>query len=42
MKSTLRFRREAPSVAQLYRDAMPTLTSVDNWARLYGIDAPSA
>ena len=31
-----RFRKEAPGVQQRYRDAMPTLTSRENWERLYG------
>ncbi|GAA3250471.1 glycosyltransferase [Pseudonocardia petroleophila] len=29
---------EGPAAAQLYRDAMPQLTSRANWARLYGVD----
>ncbi|GGF13628.1 glycosyltransferase [Williamsia phyllosphaerae] len=37
VRITLRFRREAPAVADDYRSAMPQLTSVENWARLYGI-----
>ena len=41
VRVTMRFRREAPGVADAYRDAMPALTSVDNWARLYGIPAPT-
>lgn len=33
-----RFVREGPGAAQRYRDAVPELTSRENWARLYGLD----
>jgi galactofuranosylgalactofuranosylrhamnosyl-N-acetylglucosaminyl-diphospho-decaprenol beta-1,5/1,6-galactofuranosyltransferase len=33
-----RFVKEGPAAAQRYREAMPTLTSRSNWARLYGVD----
>ncbi|MDN5750513.1 MAG: glycosyltransferase [Pseudonocardia sp.] len=33
-----RFVREGPGAAQRYRDEMSTLTSRENWARLYGLD----
>lgn len=29
-------RKEAPHMKQVWQDAMPTLTSRENWARLYG------
>ncbi|MBB5913617.1 galactofuranosylgalactofuranosylrhamnosyl-N-acetylglucosaminyl-diphospho-decaprenol beta-1,5/1,6-galactofuranosyltransferase [Nocardia transvalensis] len=32
-----RLRRELPTVSRQYRDAMPELTSRENWERLYGI-----
>lgn len=32
-----RFVREGPGAAQRYRDAVPELTSRENWARLYGL-----
>jgi galactofuranosylgalactofuranosylrhamnosyl-N-acetylglucosaminyl-diphospho-decaprenol beta-1,5/1,6-galactofuranosyltransferase len=31
-----RFRAEAPAAQQQYRDALPQLTSRENWARLFG------
>lgn len=31
-------RKEAPHMKQVWQDAMPKLTSRENWARLYGID----
>ncbi|WP_328855907.1 glycosyltransferase [Williamsia herbipolensis] len=37
VRLSLRFRREAPAVAEQYRSAMPELTSTTNWERLYGI-----
>ncbi|MDV7268342.1 glycosyltransferase family 2 protein, partial [Rhodococcus oxybenzonivorans] len=30
-----RFRAEAPTVAEAFRAEMPTLTSRENWTRLY-------
>lgn len=33
-----RFVREGAGAAQRYRDAVPELTSRQNWARLYGLD----
>ncbi|GAY09192.1 glycosyltransferase [Pseudonocardia sp. N23] len=33
-----RLQKEAPSVVERYRAAMPELTSRANWARLYGLD----
>ncbi|AEA22463.1 glycosyltransferase [Pseudonocardia dioxanivorans CB1190] len=33
-----RLQKEAPSVVESYRAAMPELTSRANWARLYGVD----
>ena len=37
VKVLRRLRNELPDVAQQYRDAMPTLTSRENWERLYGL-----
>ncbi|WP_435277793.1 glycosyltransferase [Rhodococcus yananensis] len=31
-------RKEAPHMKRVWQDAMPKLTSRENWARLYGID----
>nr|WP_242452494.1 glycosyltransferase [Rhodococcus rhodnii] len=36
LRALRRLRREMPDVAGTYRDAMPELTSRENWARLYG------
>lgn len=33
-----RLHREGPDVARRYREAMPELTSRENWARLYGVE----
>ncbi|HET8994378.1 MAG TPA: glycosyltransferase [Rhodococcus sp. (in: high G+C Gram-positive bacteria)] len=33
-----RLRKEAPQMKKVWHDAMPKLTSRENWARLYGID----
>ena len=34
-KMLRRFRAEAPAVQQQYREALPQLTSRENWARLF-------
>jgi galactofuranosylgalactofuranosylrhamnosyl-N-acetylglucosaminyl-diphospho-decaprenol beta-1,5/1,6-galactofuranosyltransferase len=35
VKAIRRFRAEAPALQQQYRDALPELTSRENWARLF-------
>ena len=40
-RSLRRLMTEGPTVAAQYRDAMGTLTSRENWARLYGTDGCS-
>jgi galactofuranosylgalactofuranosylrhamnosyl-N-acetylglucosaminyl-diphospho-decaprenol beta-1,5/1,6-galactofuranosyltransferase len=37
VKVLRRLRNELPDVAQQYRDELPTLTSRENWERLYGL-----
>ena len=34
-KALRRFRTEAPALQDQYREALPDLTSRDNWARLF-------
>jgi galactofuranosylgalactofuranosylrhamnosyl-N-acetylglucosaminyl-diphospho-decaprenol beta-1,5/1,6-galactofuranosyltransferase len=39
MRKTLRrFRAQAPSVQARYREALPELSSRENWARLFASD----
>jgi galactofuranosylgalactofuranosylrhamnosyl-N-acetylglucosaminyl-diphospho-decaprenol beta-1,5/1,6-galactofuranosyltransferase len=40
-RSLARLATDGPKVAAQYRAEMGTLTSRENWARLYGLDADS-
>ncbi|MFF5204986.1 glycosyltransferase [Streptosporangium sp. NPDC000396] len=39
VKTLLRLRREGAAVRKRYREALPELSSRENWTRLYGLDA---